>query len=111
MQSQQELDNVFFTCCILHNILIEYNGYDSQWEDNIDWQNTHPDDEFDEEYDIFQLQNERAQERFVNESVDVNNLTIQDAMEVEVEPDFHSLRSKLITHFSQAKLKGEVTWL
>eukprot|EP00286_Rhodomonas_abbreviata_P002468 CAMPEP_0181345302 /NCGR_PEP_ID=MMETSP1101-20121128/32675_1 /TAXON_ID=46948 /ORGANISM="Rhodomonas abbreviata, Strain Caron Lab Isolate" /LENGTH=229 /DNA_ID=CAMNT_0023457245 /DNA_START=211 /DNA_END=897 /DNA_ORIENTATION=+ len=34
---QHEIDNVFFTCCCLHNILLEGDGYSADWEAEMDW--------------------------------------------------------------------------
>ena len=31
------IDSMFFTCCILHNILLTEDGYDRRWEDDINW--------------------------------------------------------------------------
>ena len=31
--SKKNIDNMFFTCCILHNMLLSNNGFDRRWED------------------------------------------------------------------------------
>ena len=34
--SQESVDNIFFTCCILHNMLHAFDGMD-KFEENVDW--------------------------------------------------------------------------
>lgn len=34
--SRDDIDNIFFTCCILHNMLHSFDGMDV-FEDNVDW--------------------------------------------------------------------------
>jgi hypothetical protein len=34
---QETIDNMFFTCCIIHNMLLSEDGYDKRWEANINW--------------------------------------------------------------------------
>lgn len=41
LQTQQQIDNVFTTCCMLHNILLKFDGLDL-WED-VDWETVDPD--------------------------------------------------------------------
>ena len=37
-QSKSVIDNMFFTCCILHNILLNVDGYDARWEEKFNWE-------------------------------------------------------------------------
>ena len=37
LQDDARIDLVSFTCCILHNIILEFDGLDSRWETNVDW--------------------------------------------------------------------------
>ncbi len=30
--TKDSIDNVFFTCCILHNMLLQFDGLDRRWE-------------------------------------------------------------------------------
>jgi hypothetical protein len=43
LQTQQQIDNVFHTCCMLHNILLTVDGLDD-WESNINWNTLEPDE-------------------------------------------------------------------
>ena len=31
------IDNMFFTCCILHNMLLSFDGLANRWENNVNW--------------------------------------------------------------------------
>ena len=35
LHNQDEIDNMFFTCCILNNVLLKYDGYDKRRDDVI----------------------------------------------------------------------------
>lgn len=35
--SSEKVDNTFKACCILHNILLEYDGLNSCWNDPVNW--------------------------------------------------------------------------
>jgi Plant transposon protein len=37
-QDKDVIDSMFFTCCILHNILLHIDGYDVRWEKGVNWQ-------------------------------------------------------------------------
>jgi hypothetical protein len=36
LQNQSSIDFAFFTCCILHNLILEFDGLDNRWEENVD---------------------------------------------------------------------------
>ena len=36
-QSQAAIDNIFKTCCVLHNLILSYDGLDTRWERAVDW--------------------------------------------------------------------------
>jgi hypothetical protein len=37
-QEKAAIGSIFFTCCILHNILLNVDGYDVRREQNVNWQ-------------------------------------------------------------------------
>ena len=37
-QKLHEVDNVFFTCCVLHNMLLCHDGLDEHAEGDVDWE-------------------------------------------------------------------------
>mmetsp|Transcript_67276 Transcript_67276/g.140130 ORF Transcript_67276/g.140130 Transcript_67276/m.140130 type:complete len:142 (+) Transcript_67276:1009-1434(+) len=105
---QHEIDNVFFTCCILHNILLEWDGLATDWggdEGEIEWEEV------------------GAQLQFVNRAVTLSRdfdasgvgrvrslLAGRTEVEVERETSFDDLRSCLVTHMWVAVKRGEVSW-
>ncbi len=32
IHDQEDIDNIFFTCCILNNMLLKFDGYDKRWD-------------------------------------------------------------------------------
>lgn len=113
LHNKDDIDNVFFTCCVLHNMLLEYDGFDRQWEENVEWEGDpalHPDAQYDEEYDMIELQGHRAEDRLHAQAQPVHP-DEDDNLEAEVEPDHYLLRNNLITHYSQAYSKREIVWL
>lgn len=49
LQKREDVENAFFVCCILHNLILECDGLDSMWESDINWKNANPEFEEDEE--------------------------------------------------------------
>ena len=122
LQKQDSIDNVFFTCCILHNLILEFDGLDSRWETDVDWETMNPqpdnsDEGFDEE-DVVSVQS--VQQQLINSrvaqwsSARVNtpeeDELLQNEFEVEVDRDFESKRDMLIAHFIYAYNAGLVKW-
>ena len=52
LHHKSQITNAVHTCCTLHNMLLEYDGLDMKW-----YEENHPDDAFDEEYDGAELLN------------------------------------------------------
>ncbi len=48
--NQDEIGNMFFTCCILNNVLLKYDGHDKRRDDVI-WKDEDPDGCRDDKYD------------------------------------------------------------
>lgn len=92
------------------HLLKEFDGYDRQWEEGVNWEDLHPDDDVDNDYDMgmIELQGHRAENR-VEPPPDVPD--DNDNLEVELEPDFYVLRDQLIAHFTYARSIGEAVWL
>lgn len=118
LHSKDQIDNVFFTSCILHNILLSYDGYDKRWEEAYDWNESNPDDEYDYLYDGTQrrVMETRAMNRARNGNTPVAEGTmlrpfIADHIEEEVQTTHYELRRDLIVHHSVARRKRELIWL
>ena len=100
LQTKELIDNVFFTCCILHNMLVE----DDQW--------TQQDDAFNLGDDMNVPTDDFRWRRLVlgvGDVLHVGGDDIPDA-EVEFEDGWLPLRQALISHFACAFMKGEVHW-
>lgn len=119
LQSQDKVDTVFFTCCILHNLILQADGLDCRWEENVEWDRLNPqpgnsDDGFDEE-ELVRVQSIGQQEQRilsrVNEYVDIFDEDIggNDVVE-EVDEKFEEKRGMLIRHFKKAYESGLVSW-
>ena len=120
LQNQSLIDFAFFTCCILHNLILEYDGLDSRWEQDVDWDQINPqpdnsDEGFDEESAVPGIQEMRVLAR-VNQwttAVDMSNddnEAIGNEIEAEIDYDFETKRRSLIEHFLQAYDAGLVKW-
>lgn len=138
LQSKEDIDYVFVTCCILHNMLLSMDGLDVfEWENNVNWAELNDDEIF---VDIEQSTDE------LNEIVlhdDENAVEVQDQVEVEnfeyndpsptLEQNcshsttsstttitvtdnvrscfsYHGKRNLLMKHFAIAYNKGRVQW-
>lgn len=36
-QSHEIVENIFKTCCVLHNMILTHDGFDSRWEAGVEW--------------------------------------------------------------------------
>ena len=84
------IDNVFLTCCVLHNMLLDFDGIELL-EAGVDWKgadgNTDPPE--------------------VSEGVTPPTARPAGApVQIEVENGFHSLREKLVANFMFRKHEG-----
>ena len=86
-QSQSAIDNAFFSCCVLHNMLHEYDHMD-EWAVELD--------------------------ELAAGGIPLNDAMIHPYVEAEaqqVEEGHTELRDKLITHYIVTRERGETTWL
>jgi hypothetical protein len=45
----EDLQNIMFCCCILHNLVLSADGIDTAWEDDVAWDTLEPDADLDGE--------------------------------------------------------------
>jgi hypothetical protein len=116
-QDKDVIDSMFFTCCILHNILLHIDGYDVRWEKGVNWQGQDGRHEVDDMPSIFKRHRMRVAQTttdfsFIGIDAVANNYRIvHGEVEEEIEPTHASLKMKLIEHFCY-KFKGnEIKWL
>ncbi len=125
IQSKSSIDNAFVTCCILHNMLLSYDGLDKRWDvdseaevgmcdeeeesvlDRVDRRTMRT--EFNGDVDLSEV----GRECLVDNDVDVNYDDVLDFGDEEIENKFFELQDALITHWNIKRDKNpvEVTWL
>jgi hypothetical protein len=121
LQDQNSIDNVFFTCCILHNMILECDGLDCRWEKEVDWETLNPqptnsDEGFDEDTETVISNQQILITRRVTEWVSPRENTVEEDFELgnefveEWDNDFNAKRRILIDHFQYAYNLGLVKW-
>ena len=118
LQTQAKIDTAFFTCCILHNMILAADGLDKRWEDNVEWDVLNPQPgNSDEGFDEVETPNQSIsnQERRILERVAQYESAIEiehegNEVDEEVDVDFEGKRMKLINHFKKAYDRGLVHW-
>ncbi|CAB1099751.1 unnamed protein product [Ectocarpus sp. CCAP 1310/34] len=91
-RTKERIDNIFFTCIILHNMLLAYDGIELL-EPDCDWAGA--DGDLDED--------------IVHPDVRMSAPTHEDAV-VECDAGFEALRQKLVTNFAYRWGQGTVGW-
>jgi hypothetical protein len=110
----EDIDNVMYTCCILHNMLLKHDGYADKWKD---LEGGDPDGEFDDLYDNPDhletiAARALAKTRAAKPGNDDETVQVEvDVFEVEHEEDWPALHDALVTHHMIAKERKEIKWL
>ena len=47
--TKEDLQNIMFCCCILHNVVLSADGIDTAWGDDVSWDTLEPDADLDGE--------------------------------------------------------------
>ena len=119
LHDKNVIDNMFFTCCILHNMLLTEDGYDRRWENGVNWAGQAGLYEEGEMPEIFRQhyilsRNATATTDFSLISINavINNYAIvHDDIDEEVEPSQETLRRRLIVHFGYCYQRNLINWL
>lgn len=99
-RTKEDVDNIMFTCCVLHNILLDHD--DCEWtvrDDTDDVGLPSGDNGVAGRPDVTD---------FSYMSGPDNNIPVE---ECESEGSWSTLRAALITHFKYAKLNGLLRWV
>ena len=64
---------MFFTCCILHNMLLRNDGFDRRWEDGCNWLGQYG-NYANEDLTIFQKYVRRTSDYIINGNTDYSNV-------------------------------------
>jgi hypothetical protein len=119
-QSSEPIDAVFYTCCILHNMLLEFDNLDCRWEKDVDWELLNPQaDNDDTNYDIDGLggdvrQRGQQEQRILNRVAEwesaVEFFHEDNEVDEEIDVSFEDKRERLLRHFHTKYEKGLVSW-
>ncbi len=107
LHKQYEIDNVFFTCCILNNVLLRYDNLDLRWTEK-EWEDCDPDKDYSSQYDGSKLSTVDIRAAKRNKEV---KKFVSDDTEIETDIEYFHLRAQLINHYTVARLNREVEWL
>lgn len=116
-QNKSVIDNMFFTCCILHNILLNVDGFDARWEENVNWEGQagyHAD----EDITIFKKHWRRARALVGSTDYSLQGINavnrryemFHDGGE-EVQDSHYALRKKLVDHYYRKYAARQIEWL
>jgi len=111
LKYEDDIDALMITCCILHNMLLQWDGLDISYQDPSSWKTMDGDDDVEDDEPSggrFELVERRTQA-----SRDMTYVWSgrQDAEDDVVEPDFYSQRLALVAHFDYHWRRKEIIWL
>lgn len=113
MKDESDIDNMFITCCILHNMLLSWDGLDTAFDNPETW--NYPDDEdtSDEpqQRNIFSLVQQRAIASTDMTYVWSGSQTAGTVDSNRGEEDFYNRREDLVGHFSYLFERKQLIWL
>lgn len=111
LHTQHHIDNAFFTCCILHNMILMYDGLDSRWEDDVDWEILDPlDTETGNNNNvnraaILMARVDGCTSHLLSNRVIDGNETVR-----ESDKSHESVRQALVTHFERRFNDKSIAW-
>lgn len=119
LHDKPTIDSMFFTCCILHNMLLVEDGYDRRWESDINWSGQAGDHDYEDIGSIFKKHLFRAQASLPTtdfsmmgtQAVSQHFTIVHGDAEEEIELTHDGLKRKLINHFCYCYGKGYIKWL
>lgn len=101
------------TACILHNLILTYDGRSlNEWED-VDWELLDPtvEDEDDEVLEATTVDNDDNDDEAEENEPVVDLVEVNPPMVIQYTlSDYNELREALVTHFTQAFRRGMVGW-
>jgi Plant transposon protein len=120
VQSQDKIDNMFATCCILHNIILRSDGRDRLWEEEVNWggeDGQHEEIEGAPNENRNRRGRELIRRRALHKLEDWSRVGRQHPQlerdTEEVEPGFFEFRRELINHYYYLfkNRRDELEWL
>lgn len=95
--SREDIDNIFFTCCILHNMLHSFDGM-NVFEENVDWAGS---------AGLHDPKDHAPDTDFTS----VGARTAADPEAYSWNPQHAKLKGELIESFGYRKKAGDISWL
>ena len=111
LHNQHQIDNAFFTCCMLHHMILMYDGLDSRWEDDVDWDVLDP---LDDATGNPEAPNRAAillsRVNTTNSDLHINRHIPGNETVREVDATHESRRSALVAHFDYRFNRKRIAW-
>ena len=117
LHDQKDIDNAFVTACIIHNMILDYDGLNSLWETDVNWKNIDPREDRDVDMPdpppevyapIAHEPHENFRPLFVHDVIPPAQL--RDYHEVGGKGDKEYLRGLLACHLSLMYKSGSLRW-
>ncbi len=108
-QTQEAVNNIWFTACVLHNMILSHDGLDRRWE-NVQWDKDEGKftDEG-EEQSVLADKNPRVVVP-INTDHTLDGTHLAGNSLPEQEAGFADLRRQLVAHYAVARAKRELVW-
>jgi hypothetical protein len=113
LKSIDDIDNLFFCAAIFHNMLLAWDGFDTQYDDVL-WGEDIEDDEPKQDSGMLSRVQQRADA--ATDLTFVGNLRDQSPAkdgeeEQEISPNFNATREALVNHFTYLWDNKRIKWL
>lgn len=117
LHEKEDVDNAFFTACILNNMILIHDGLDKLWEDSANWKKIDPDgdetsneDSDSEDDDLYRVTYHSDPD--FNCNIHIEDLIVDDAVQIgNVEQQrFQHFRAILAKHLHIMYLEGNLRW-
>lgn len=104
--TSDKIDNVFWTCCIIHNMLLKFDGWQDRANDPMFWRSAN-----DISADLSPPNFSQDDDMVGNDPRCMMGYNPPDDMIADVEPGFKEKRLALIEHFECQLRNKELEWL
>lgn len=104
-----EITNIFHVCCILHNMLLEFDGLDFFCEEQ--WERLNPQHKAQRDEEDYDEAGEPLDVEFLSSTILPEwRGFIHNVVQIEEDRCYHEKREMLVTHFNKAYRMGQVSW-
>ena len=115
---KDNIDNMFYCCCILHNILLHFDGLDVRWEEGVNYigmDGNHADE------DMYIFRQHLSRVRFMTPLTDYTlrgAVAVEDRFRIvhgssdtECESSYRVLQKQLVDHYVWKYQNNQIQWL